>query len=276
MDKFNEIINNWKVPRSQSKAQAWDQLQKRIDLSDSSEDTKVISFWRRLAVPVAAAASIALLLWFVLMPQGEMVKHITFAGDHSQVELPDGSIVTLNANSTIEYDKASWSEERKLELTGEAFFDVRKGSDFRVQTKNGSVSVLGTSFNVFNRSNQLEVACYTGKVKVECATGSESLTPGKCSISDAERIDVVGFDADQKDWRTGHYSYDGASVQRVLNEVAIQYNLDIKFNEDIDRQFYGSFRVSDDNSQEILSIICKAMSLDYVFVDGQTVVVKEK
>jgi ferric-dicitrate binding protein FerR (iron transport regulator) len=135
---------------------------------------------------------------------------------------------------------------------------------------------LGTSFNVFNRSNQLEVACYTGKVKVECATGSESLTPGKCSISDAERIDVVGFDADQKDWRTGHYSYDGASVQRVLNEVAIQYNLDIKFNEDIDRQFYGSFRVSDDNSQEILSIICKAMSLDYVFVDGQTVVVKEK
>lgn len=276
VDKFNEIISNWEVPRAQSKEEAWKELQKKVNLQESTDDKKVVPIWKRLAVPVAAAASIALLLWFVLMPNAEIVNHVTLAGDHSEVELPDGSSVILNASSTLEYDKASWAENRELTITGEAFFEVEKGSNFTVNTENGSVNVLGTSFNVFNRDNVLEVACYTGKVKVDCSAGSESIVPGQCAISDTRKMQLVDFDPAQKDWRTGHYSYDGVPLDRVLKEVALQYNLDIKYEDKVDRQFYGSFRVSDDNSKEILSIICKAMSLDFDFVNGQTVVITEK
>ena len=276
MDKFNKIVSNWEVPRAQSKERAWEELQKKINLQDNSEETKVVPFWKKLTVPAAAAASIALLLWFVLMPNSEMVQHVTLEGDHSQIELPDGSVATLNAASTLKYDKASWSQNRELTITGEAFFEVEKGSEFTVNTENGSITVLGTTFNVFNRDNLLEVACYTGKVKVDCSKGSKELAPGECAIADANEMLLTSFSPSQKDWRTGHYFYDGASLERVLNEVAMQYNLDIKFNENVDRQFYGSFRVSDDNSEEILSIICKAMSLDFDYVDARTVVVKER
>ncbi|MFZ6050817.1 FecR family protein [Halocola ammonii] len=276
VDKFNEIISNWEVPRAQSKEQAWEELQQKVNLQESADEKKVIPIWKKLAVPVAAAASIALLLWFVLMPNAEMVNHVTLAGDHSEIELPDGSKVILNASSTLEYDKASWNENRELTITGEAFFEVQNGSKFTVKTESGNVSVLGTSFNVFNRNDILEVACFTGKVQVDCSAGSKTIEPGQCAVSDAVKMHLTDFNPAQKDWRTGHYSYDGAPLGRVLNEVALQYNLDIKYDDKVDRQFYGSFRVSDDNSKEILSIICKAMSLDYDFVNAQTVVITEK
>jgi ferric-dicitrate binding protein FerR (iron transport regulator) len=66
--------------------------------------------------------------------------------------LPDGSKVLLNSKSTITYNKNNWNTNRTLNLDGEAFFDVEKGSTFTVKTTHGHVKVLGTEFNV-NSSN---------------------------------------------------------------------------------------------------------------------------
>lgn len=81
-------------------------------------------------------------------------SEINIASKYASTEthnFKDNSVVTLNAGSSIEYDGSNWGEVehgRQVKLTGEAMFDVQKGNKFEVITKNGTVEVLGTSFNV--------------------------------------------------------------------------------------------------------------------------------
>lgn len=82
------------------------------------------------------------------------------------VELPDGSIVLLNHNSTITYNEKF--EIRRVHLDGEAYFKVvSSNKPFIVTTKLGEISVLGTKFNVNSTDDKLEVEVESGKVKLE-------------------------------------------------------------------------------------------------------------
>src|SRR5690606_4696634 len=101
-----------------------------------------------------------------------VVSIATKNGEIRQVQLPDGSTVTLNAASTIEYNSLTWFLRRKISLNGEAFFKVLKGPSFSVGAGKASVEVLGTSFNVKQRNDIVSVACFTGKVTVN--TGDEA------------------------------------------------------------------------------------------------------
>ena len=87
-----------------------------------------------------------------------------------RISLPDGSSVTLNANTKIEYPEHYEGKIRKVKLSGEAFFKVTKDSihPFRIETPNASVEVLGTSFNVsaYPNTDKVEVNVETGKVKL--------------------------------------------------------------------------------------------------------------
>ena len=69
-------------------------------------------------------------------------------------------------NTTLKYASNKWDKKRRVRLEGEAFFKVAKGSTFTVDTKTGSVKVLGTQFNVKNRIGFFEVVCYEGLVGV--------------------------------------------------------------------------------------------------------------
>ena len=94
----------------------------------------------------------------------------TFTAQYAQrteVVLPDASEVILNSGSKLSYSERKWDEERKLSLEGEAFFKVAKGEKFTVNTSLGSVSVLGTQFNVKSREGFFEVTCYAGLVRVD-------------------------------------------------------------------------------------------------------------
>ena len=87
-----------------------------------------------------------------------------------RISLPDGSSVTLNANTKIEYPECFAGKVRKIKLSGEAFFDVTKDSlhPFRIETPNASVEVLGTSFNVsaYPNTDNVEVNVEAGKVRL--------------------------------------------------------------------------------------------------------------
>ena len=107
------------------------------------------------------------------------ISHKTAFGEQKIIELPDGSQVTMNSKSLIEFNPDSWESNRILKLSGEAYFKVNKGSQFTFNTKNGNVIVLGTEFNVNSLDNYFEVICYEGKVKVEKNTKEYILTPGK-------------------------------------------------------------------------------------------------
>ena len=126
----------------------------------------------------AAAASIALLMGYMFF-YNQTISYETGFGEQLAIVLPDNSKVILNAKSKIEYKKENWGDQRVLTLEGEAYFKVEKGETFRVDTDNGSVTVLGTQFTVNSDYQIFEIICFEGKVKVENKDQSKVLTKGQ-------------------------------------------------------------------------------------------------
>jgi ferric-dicitrate binding protein FerR (iron transport regulator) len=124
--------------------------------------------WRMAAVITAVILS-AVVAYYTLNKENNFVLHTTAYGQTMSILLPDSSQVTLNGNSSIRYAQ-NWlpTEDREVWLTGEAFFSVKHTQaqqKFRVNTSDKfNVEVLGTEFNVYNRSTKTRVVLNSGKV----------------------------------------------------------------------------------------------------------------
>ena len=182
LERIIRMTENLSVPEITSKENAWDKLVSNIEEQPSAQERVMIpqktkpSTWLIWTSSVAAALVIG---YFTLFNNvNSEVTFNTLTAEMATQVLPDNSEVTLNAGTTLSYDQDSWSEARSLSLDGEAFFEVQEGTTFTVNTSNGSVTVLGTSFNVRTRGEKLEVFCYTGKVNVSSSNASKDLLPG--------------------------------------------------------------------------------------------------
>ncbi len=239
---------------------------------------------RRIALkPILymAAASLALLLAAIFLFQDDsMQEYATLVKEKRNIELPDGSKVSLNAASNIRFEENSFLKDRRIQLEGEAFFEVEKGSSFIVETAQGQVEVLGTSFNVLARNQYFQVQCYTGKV------GVESKASNKNSILEAG--DRIAYTADritnqtrlkealeQPAWKGGHSVFIDADIQEVLDELARQYEIDIQTDRStiFSGRFNGGFPHT--NLNTALEIICRAIQYEYT-IDGKLVRLSEK
>lgn len=180
--------------------------------------------------------------------------------------LPDGSIVKLNKNSVVSYNSATWFLNRELDLnSGEAFFEVQKGEKFTVETLKGDITVLGTSFNVSLRNDNFQVACKTGKVKVQLAENADPviLTPGT-------GIDLAAFKANPVEieplkiglWTTGEFTFDNVLVTEVFETIHSQTDYTFDIPKEIDLKYSGQFNF-DQPIEEILDIVCIPLNLSY-------------
>lgn len=187
-------------------------------------------------------------------------------GQHLTLSLPDGSLATLNADSRISYKPYMWKFSRSLDMEGEAFFEVRKGKVFTVRTKSADISVLGTSFNVYARNEELEVACVTGKVKVSSGDQQTILMPERQCSFDAERKLVVRENKEimeEISWKDGKFIFYNTPLDRVLDEVERQYDIKIKRPAGKDYFYTGSFSM-DRDVREVLEIIGTPFAMKFV------------
>ncbi len=176
--------------------------------------------WGRVAAMAVAAVG-ALYLVFNLQLGGEVYR--TEAGESRIVALEDGSKVYLAPASTLRVNYAD--DKRDLNLLGEAFFDVEKGSPFTVHTSVGDVAVLGTSFSVEARY-ELAVACATGKVKVTRKSDETLLTRG-LSVTGTETglSEVMPTKVESiAPWRDGRLILKEKSVADVIENFERYYS----------------------------------------------------
>lgn len=192
------------------------------------------------------------------------------------VTLPDYSVVTLNADSFLKYDKDAFMEHRALQLKGEAFFDVQKGSAFTVNTKNGKVTVLGTEFDVYSRDKQLEVHCFEGKVSVANTSNEVILTQGKAVKSNKNKslsmFDITNL---KPDWLHGKSSFNAVPISQLIKELEIQYDIKIKIgNVDVNRLFTGFF--VHNNLEAAMRSSFDPMNINYTFEQEKIIALKNK
>lgn len=243
-----------------------DQLWNRINSTIAKEkETPVVTLKRpgifRIVGYAAAAALAALVMFQVWMnggeeiyaPKGQTMAHV----------LPDQSEVQLNADSKITYDKDDWGKERNLVLEGEAYFKVEKGQKFSVKTQHGTITVLGTSFNIYSRKDAFKVHCTSGRVEVRTnKNNSVVLTPDtKTSLSASGTLVKESLEKAQSvDWLDKIYRFDRIPLHVVFGAVGRQFNVEITMDAGIsDRLFTGSFDATDLN--KALNVICFPMEL---------------
>lgn len=229
--------------------------------------------WLKPLLRVAAVLAICFSVYYFTTSSGSGVIIDTQIAEQSSIILPDDSAVELNANSSIVYDKEDWAENRALTLNGEAFFKVAKGKKFDVITSFGTISVLGTEFNIKERDNYFEVVCYEGLVAVKYKGDEYQLPPGnKFKVIDGKLLAIEKEFTTQPDWLRGESSYSDVTLSHVISELNHQYDIKIKTeNLDVSRRFTGSF--THKNLDLALKSITIPLNLSYSKT-GNSIVIK--
>ncbi|PTS94195.1 iron dicitrate transport regulator FecR [Pedobacter sp. HMWF019] len=163
----------------------------------------------------------------------------TPAGGEYQVVLPDGTHVWLNAASSLKYPVSFASlRERRVELKGEAYFEVSKlrvgevRLPFTVTSDKQEVEVLGTHFNInsYEESDGVETTLLEGSVKVSRAGVFEkTIVPGEQSrVSDNIKVFKVDT-ANAVAWKNGLFKFDNASISIVMSQLSRWYDVDVEY-----------------------------------------------
>lgn len=220
-----------------------------IDIGDNKKQTnKRQKPVNRLLPLVGIAASIVVLitasiLFFNNQKVEEVITYSTNYGETKDIKLPDGSAVTLNANSKIHWNN-NWkdTEMRRVDIEGEAFFDIQHLENdipFRVQAKDVLVEVLGTSFNVNSREAETtEVYLEEGKVALKLEDNSKQLinmVPGERVKYDAvnQRVEKTKNETmtTSASWKNGVLNFQNRSFREVLHILREIYGKSFECNE---------------------------------------------
>jgi len=235
----------------------------------SKNETKVRTLDFKTIYSVAAAIVVLLTSAYFLF-YNTTTEFETQIAQTKTFHLPDDSEVLLNAASKITFKEKEWENKRDLILDGEAYFQVKKGQTFSVNTADGVVQVLGTHFNVKQRKNYFEVSCFEGLVSVTHNNEIVKLPPGKTFRLINNKIEEVpDFNAQNPSWMQKESSFDRIPLDQVIAELERQYDIKIKTEGvDTSKLFTGSFTHTD---QKIaLEAITIPLKLSYK-LQGKTV-----
>jgi transmembrane sensor len=160
-------------------------------------------------------------------------------GRKSTLFLPDGTVVNLNAASSIKYQENFYDSARVIYLDGEAFFDVAKDArPFVVYVDNLSITALGTSFNVnaYSNADEVAVSLASGKVLVEGHShdGKLLLEPGqqvRYQKASDKLVKVEGFSARAVcGWKDGIIHFRSAGFPEVVSRLELWYGVKFEIN----------------------------------------------
>lgn len=164
----------------------------------------------------------------------------------NEYQLPDGSVVTLNSNSKLQFPKKFKNNLREVTITGEAFFDVVPDAEkpFIIHAGNARVKVLGTSFNVsaYPENETVEVVVETGTVQVQCSEKSDDLDTGEILLKPGEKgillnsagklEKTLNTDRNYLAWKTQNLVFDQMPLNEVVRYLNKTYHTEIQLKQE--------------------------------------------
>jgi len=198
-------------------------------------------------------------------------KISTPKGGQYHIILPDGSKVWLNAESALRFPTMFTGNERQVELTGEAYFEVAKlevpfssaetgkMKPFKVQTNGVNIEVLGTHFNVMAYSNEKSVntTLLEGSVRVSHlkTNNSQMLKPGQQARIN-ESIKIVNVDTEEAiAWKNGFFHFNGADIQTVMGQIERWYNVEVDYEGEITSKHFTGIISREINASKVLDML---------------------
>ncbi|WP_372937410.1 FecR family protein [Seonamhaeicola sp.] len=253
--KLNNNLQAFKAPKYETSKE----LESVLATIKSRKKQK--THWVKPLMRVAAILAICFGLYYYTTTIDTTIT--TDMAQKTTVNLPDATSVSLNAKSVLIFNKNSWKNNREVELQGEAFFKVAKGSSFNVITETGTVTVYGTQFNVKQRDNYFEVICYEGLVGVTFNSLETKLNPGDSFlIIDGKTIAKEKENSLTPSWLNNESHFKSLPYKQVIAEFERQYNVDITLiGVDSNELFTGNF--THNNIEVALKSITLPLHLTY-------------
>lgn len=269
VEVYNQILNevdSWHVPGTAPDYN--DLMKKRDDSKKKSKQIRFSTFWK---YAVAASVLFALTFFYFNYSPKNLEKYETTYGETKKVVLPDGSVATLNSSSILSFDKDDWKNNRTIALQGQCYFEVTEGKPFTVDFGDGSVAVLGTTFEVKSRANGFRVKCFSGRVAVSNKfEATDTLTKGQQVISQGQNLQKSNFAHDAPDWMSGVYLYENEELTQITEDLTFEYGLTVD-GEIYDKKFTGQLPKND--LEAALQVLFRPLGISYTF-EGKHVVIK--
>jgi ferric-dicitrate binding protein FerR (iron transport regulator) len=186
-------------------------------------------------------------------------------GGQYRLLLSDGSAIWLNAASSLKFPVAFGGKERKVEVTGEAYFEIAKNPSMPFKViipEKGEVEVLGTRFNINAYSDEevVNTTLLEGSINVSSANGKAvQLMPGQQakmdnSISIQNNVNTDEIIA----WKTGWFNFDHTDIFSIMRQVSRWYDVDVVFQEQPGKKTFSGIVSRNNKISEVLKIMEKA------------------
>lgn len=201
-------------------------------------------------------------------------------GAEYQLTLADGTRVILNSESSIRFPDEFQTNERRVYLHGEAYFQVARDEScpFLVEVEAVTVKVLGTEFNVkAYRGNDVLTTLATGRVSVAVGTDSLVLNPGQlCEMKDntltVREADLVSVLA----WKNGEFVFKDVTLEEMMNELSRWYDMEVEYEaEDLKTDRYYIYVERSKTLEEVLDKVALTGKIKYK-IDGKKVIVGQQ
>ena len=265
------------------KDKAFENFRNRVESQKEIQSTSRRGFslsalWRYAAVVAIIIAVGCISYW-----QGEVNVKDTFAdisveaplGSKTKLYLPDGTLVWLNAGSRMTYSQGFGVDNRKVELEGEGYFEVKRNEKipFFVKTKDLQLQVLGTKFNFrdYPEDHEVVVSLLEGKVELNNLLKKEKeavLAPDERAILNKTNglmtvETVTASNASQ--WTGGYLFFDEELLPDIVKELERSYNVTIRIaNDSLNTfRFYGNFVRREQSIQEVLEALASTEKIQY-------------
>ena len=209
-------------------------------------------------------------------------------GGKFKVILPDGSLVLLNAASTLKYPVHFDEKLRKVSFTGEAYFEIAKLEDkrkkrvpFYVYSNDQIVEVLGTHFNINSYDNEeySKTTLLEGSVKIineKSAAPAKILKPGQQAVikrGDVQTKIMIADEAQALAWKDGYFLFKNTNIKDVVNELERWYNVDIQYEEAMEFENITGYISRNVKISSVLKMLQLSGIVNYE-INGNKIIIK--
>jgi ferric-dicitrate binding protein FerR (iron transport regulator) len=261
-------------------------IQLKIKTEESTKTRKLLPYLRNIAAILVVQILLTFMAFYLYQqyhkPNQIAETNNSYAeiqcpmGARVKFDLPDGTSGYLNSGSKLKY-AVQFANNRNVELTGEAWFDVKHDTihPFTVKTTKLDVEVLGTHFDIiaYDGDNMEEIILNRGSVKVSEKTGNtlSILKPDQCLILDKKKMTYCQSNTDASQylgWTEGKLVFRNESMEQVAKRLGRWYNIDIEIKNKEQLNHY-SFRATfmDEPLEEVLKILAMTSPISYRIID---------
>lgn len=285
---FRQLVDLWESDQMVRREkdfnpdQAWHRLESRMDAKHSFIDR--FAGFKQIA-KYAAVFILALILGgtghYLMQKHTEsaftsskITEYTASYGSKTSLKLLDGSMVRLNAGTTLKYDQGFGRKNRYIELSGEAYFDVAKneGLPFIVKAKEISITAVGTKFNVkaYAEEKTIETVLLEGSVKMQYHIGGKRksilLDPDQKAIFHTDLNDftlsVINGNSEIS-WFADEWVIKNTRMDKFAKLLERRYDIDFTFEDDRVKQYEFGGKIQNETVEQVLTAITYSAPIKY-------------